>query len=488
MGKKPASTKDKSAAASSDIYNQDGLQNVVSGLGTAKARDPYSRLGRDNNLDRIELEDFYRHYWVSKAIDIKPWDMTREWRTFSADTVDPKAIKAIEEEERKVDAPGDFRTALKWASLYGGGGVVMHVNGQGDMDEPLDYTKVKKGQLNRLSPVDRWEMIEFQGTIDYNPLSPTYGTSEWYRIATDTTNRAIHRSRIIFFRGRKMPIRLERHLKGWGDSDVQAWYKAITNSETLAASIIEGVHQANVDVVAVEGLAQLLASKDGEDKVMNRFMTMDMCKSLLNMSIIDSKDTFTRNSFPFSGLPDIYRIFLEVLASATDIPITRLLGSSPAGLNSTGESDIRTYYDMVRSRQKNDLAPKLYQLDQVLVRSALGNYPVGLEYEFNSLWQMTEEEQANVDQTRATTLSTLSNLGVDQYSLMKDAIEHGLIKNMTIEDVEAAEADDDFGIEEGNEDLGPEKGDKKEITWQTDANGKKFHMSESGKKVYKKEG
>lgn len=444
---------------SSDIYSgrvADGLVNVVSGLGTAKARDPSTYLGRDHYLDRIELEDIYRYYWIAKAVDIKPWDMTRQWRTFSSETLAPENIKTIEEHERVVDAQSDVRAAMKWAALYGGGGLVMHVNGHGASSEPLDYERVTLGQLDRLSPADRWELIPAAATIDYNPLSPFYRTAEYYRIAHDTTGQLIHRSRVIFFRGREMPVRITRQLFGWGDSEVQRWYKAITNNETLNAAIVEGMHQSNIDVIAAKGLATTLAMAGGEEKIKDRFMVMDYCKSLLNMAIIDSEDSFTRNGFPMQGLAAIQKIFLEVLASATDIPTTRLLGSSPGGFNATGESDTRNYYDMIKSLQENDLAPKLYQLDQVLVRSALGEYPEDLSFKFNSLWQMTEEEESTLNETRSRTLMNLQTLGVPDYVILRDAVEMGIVKNLSIEEIDKLEEEDDFGVDEGNEDFDPE--------------------------------
>lgn len=448
MSKIPVKKKDDTA------FVEDGLTNLISGLGTRKAKNPATTLNRDALLDRIALEDIYRHYWISKAVDIKPWDMTRQWRTFNCSDLSPKEIKAIENEEKRVDIRQDVRQALVWASLYGGAGIVMHVDGHGKMDEPLDVSEIRKGQLNRLSVADRWELIE-QGPIDYNPLSESYGKAEHYRIATDISNLAIHNSRIVFFHGRRMPIRIERQLKCWGESDVQRWFTAITNNETLATAIIEGVHQANLDVVSVKGLAQLLASKNGDEKAMQRFLTMDMAKSMLNMSIIDSEDKFTRNAFPFSGLPDIYRAFLDVLAAATDIPITRLLGSSPGGMNATGDSDTRNYYDMIKSMQENNLAPKLNQIDEALIRSALGTYPEDISFEFNSLWQLSGIEKATYQNQQANVLLTLQNLGISPFTLQRDAIELGLVRNLTTDDVDAAEKAAEFDVEAGNEDFQP---------------------------------
>lgn len=37
--------------------------------------------------------------------------------------------------------------------------------------------------------------------------------------------------------------------------------------------------------------------------------------------------------------------FLQIVSGAADIPAIRLLSQSPAGMNATGESDLRNYYD-----------------------------------------------------------------------------------------------------------------------------------------------
>ena len=78
------------------------------------------------------------------------------------------------------------------------------------------------------------------------------------------------------------------------------------------------------------------------------------------------------------------------------MPVTRLLGQSPAGLNSTGESDLRNFYDMIAARQESQLKPQLSRVDEVLQASLWGqkNRPIG--FTFNPLWQMTELEKAEL--------------------------------------------------------------------------------------------
>ena len=413
----------------------DGLLNVISGFGTEKAKNPYSKLNGIDRIDRAELEDIYRCYWIAKAVDLRPWEMTREWRKFYCGSLSPTEIRKIEDYEFKINIQDNFKKALTWASLYGGCGLVIHVNGHGNMSEPLYPEKIKAGQLERLSVVDRWSLIEIK-SVDYNPLSPNYRVAEHYHIAEDENKVPIHRSRIIFFRGREMPIRITRQLRGWGESDVQRWYSAIVNSETLVSAIVEAVHQSNIDVMSVEGLAELLSSEDGDKIAYERFEVQNLCRSLLNMTVIDAEDKFTRHPFQFAGLSQLHDSMLETLAAVTDIPVTKLLGYSAKGLNATGEGDRINFYDSIKSEQNNKLRHRLAVIDEILVRSAIGYMPDNLTFDFNPLERQSSTDKAKTNNDIADCLLKLKSLGADNKSLLKDAIEMGLLKNMTSEDVD----------------------------------------------------
>jgi len=40
---------------------------------------------------------------------------------------------------------------------------------------------------------------------------------------------------------------------------------------------------------------------------------------------------------------------MQLASGAADIPMTRLLGQSPAGMNATGDGDMRNYYDRIEA-------------------------------------------------------------------------------------------------------------------------------------------
>lgn len=75
---------------------------------------------------------------------------------------------------------------------------------------------------------------------------------------------------------------------------------------------------------------------------------------------------------PLSGVTDIVRQALELLAVVWRIPAVKLFGISPSGLNATGESDMRNFYDFVASRQVKIFGEPFARLYKAIQLSTLG--------------------------------------------------------------------------------------------------------------------
>ena len=73
------------------------------------------------------------------------------------------------------------------------------------------------------------------------------------------------------------------------------------------------------------------------------------------------------------------------ISGAAEIPATRLFGRSPQGFQSTGESDMRNYYEMIAGLQERHLRPALERLLPVMAISCFGYLPDNLDFVFNPL-------------------------------------------------------------------------------------------------------
>ncbi|WP_155641671.1 anti-CBASS protein Acb1 family protein, partial [Xylella fastidiosa] len=149
------------------------------------------------------------------------------------------------------------------------------------------------------------------------------------------------------------------------------------------------------------GLSDTLSSDQGTQEIHKRFQLAAMMKSFNRMLLLDAKDEYTQKTNHFSGVKEVIEQFMMDISGAADIPATRLFGQSPKGMNATGDSDIRNYYDRIKAQQEDELRPVLRVLYAVLFRASVGECPQDLEIQFNSLWQMSETERATIEKLRA---------------------------------------------------------------------------------------
>ncbi|CAB0005584.1 unnamed protein product, partial [Nesidiocoris tenuis] len=114
----------------------DGLVNVVSGLGTQKAKRSHNFFSYTQFQDWQQLDNAYATNWLARAIvDIPAEDMCREWRIIKS-----KDANAIRIEEDRLMLPMCVQEATTWGNLYGGGGILM-LTGQ-DLSKPLNMNRI----------------------------------------------------------------------------------------------------------------------------------------------------------------------------------------------------------------------------------------------------------------------------------------------------------------------------------------------------------
>jgi len=183
----------------------------------------------------------------------------------------------------------------------------------------------------------------------------------------------------------------------------------------------------DVDVVTVPNLSEHLSSADTTAQLSARFAYASAMKSINNLLLGDG-ESWARQSVDFAGLPEMVRTFLQVAAGAANIPVTRLLGQSPAGLSATGDSDTRNYYDMVSARQEIDLKPKLERLDRLIARSE-GIDPSSLSFAFRPLWQLDASAKAALALSKAQATAVYAGLGLWPAEVTARLVEAQLIED-----------------------------------------------------------
>ncbi len=227
--------------------------------------------------------------------------------------------------------------------------------------------------------------------------------------------------------------------------------------DTVSAKggIAELMQEASIDIITREGLSEELAS-DQDEAITDRYTLFSQMKSVVNLALLDSSETFDRKTLNLSGVATTLEVLMVWLSGCARMPATKLFGTSAKGLNSTGEGDLKNYYDMIRGDQITQLSPPINYLDQIMVRSALGSFPAGYDYVWDPLEQPNQVEEAQSQLLRAQKDRIYQEDGIVKVSQIQknlQANEEYQFNDGQIEATEAEEESDpfEFDLSEGEE-------------------------------------
>ena len=384
----------------------DGLENVISGLGTGRSKRSHTRFTYDGLNDYAELEASYVSNWIASAIvDYPADDATREWRAIKCKDADE-----IRAEEDRLMLSHKVNEALSWSRLYGGAAILMLTNQ--DFEKPLDVSKIGKGDLTRLVVLDRYQM--YPSVINtWDILAENYLLPERWSIVQGS--QQIHHSHFVFLRGKKVPQRLRMQTLGWGDSELRRCMEEMKDAISSKGGIAELMQEANLDVITAEGLEERITSGQ-ESAISDRYTHYGMMKSIFKLSLLDKSETLDRMTLNLSGVAPVLEQLKGWVVGASGIPATRLFGEQAKGLGNEGAGDLNNYYDNIRAKQNTYLDPAMAQLDQVMVRSAVGTMPADYNYDWNRLYQPNRKEEAEARKIEMETMVLAKDAGFIQLS------------------------------------------------------------------------
>jgi phage-related protein (TIGR01555 family) len=203
---------------------------------------------------------------------------------------------------------------------------------------------------------------------------------------------------------------MRRQLRGWTISVLQRPYEVLRLFGTSFASVGHLLQDASQGVIKIKDLMHMIAAN--RPALLARMELLDTSRSVARAVLLDAEnEEFTRVSTSFAGLPELLDRIMQRMSAATRIPVTLLMGRSAAGMNATGDSDFRAFYDSVKSEQRDRLEPVLLQIYRLLA-IARGEDPEGISIEFHPLWEMSEAERALLEKQDAERDSALITSGV----------------------------------------------------------------------------
>ncbi|QCE35651.1 DUF1073 domain-containing protein [Acetobacteraceae bacterium] len=337
-------------------------------------------------------------------------EQVREWinitsvgskKTIDDDEISSK-IKEIEVEFKRLNVKQTIRQYILDGLLYGLGhiwidieGVPITIDGQ---NIPLILTPEAnlKGKLKRLENIEAvWAVPNL-----YNSDSP-YQENYYKPINWWVQGNLTHQSRLLTnvpfvvsdlfkpafnFGGPSLTQFLRPYSHNFlrirnSNANIVSNFSKLVLKTTMAAEMETGAA-----MQGIEGRATVLRNlSEGQDTI--------VCdKEAEDVTIV---------SAPLSGLDHLYAQAQEAQAGIAGIPLVKLFGITPTGLNASSDGEIRVFYDKIAAQQEKTLRPALEKILKLVQLHLWNEIDPRIDFEFNPLWQEDAGEKINRNKAQA---------------------------------------------------------------------------------------
>jgi uncharacterized protein len=394
----------------------DSWVHQVMGLGGSRSGS--ASFGYSTRLDDSTLAELFKGDDIARRIVSKlpQTAMRAGYKLELGEGRDDDAL-AVQTRMEELSIAKHVLAAAIWGRLYGGAILYLGADDGGRADEPLIVERVRSFEFAHV--IDRRDV---QIATRYSdPLGPKFGEAELYAVTSAGSGIAatrIHESRCIRFGGDMTSTRDQLALGGWDYSVLQACHDALSQLSTGYLAGTQGMAQLSQGVFKIHGLADMIASRDKE-KMQARMGLVDRSRSVGRSVLIDAeREDFTTVGNPIGGMDGLLDRYIVRVASAAGMPVTVLFGQSPAGMNATGESDLRLWYDSVSTYLSEVIAPAAERIALLTMASLSIKEPDAWRVEPNAV----REEDPGIVATKRKTVAETDAIYINSGVLLPEEV------------------------------------------------------------------
>jgi uncharacterized protein len=353
-----------------------------------------------------------------RIIETISTELTRKWIKISSRGDEDKSdkVKALEELFENLKVKEVHRRVANYDGFFGRGHVYIELEGPDDREELItdigdglngaSKMKVRRGSLKALRPVEPvWCYPTTYNSID--PLKEDwYNPTQWY-----VMGRQLHSSRLLRYVGREVPDLLKPAYAFGGLSMSQMAKPYVDNWLRTRQSVSDLIHSFSVFVLMTD--LSIMTQPNGEENILKHVEWFNTLRDNQGLMLLNKTTEEFRNiTVPLGTLDQLQAQSQEHLSSVSGIPLVKLLGISPHGLNASSEGEIRVFYDWIHSYQELLLSPNLWRIFRLAQLSLFGAVDPELTFEFEPLWELDEKSLADLRKVQADTAQVYIDIGV----------------------------------------------------------------------------
>ncbi len=348
------------------------------------------------------LQDISQNGLIRACIETVADDMLREFGTVKGEE---EQINALNDELRRFDVQSVLHKVAEYVGYFGG--CMVYIDTGADVAQrqlPLNISNVsrelEKGKLVRFTVVDPINV--YPGNYNSNdPLSPDFYEPEFWFVM----GQKVHSSRLMRFVANEVSILLKPVYNFFGIAQAQILWDYVIHFGECRKATSDMAKKYSMTVFKTD-LTETLFNQGNIAEIDKRIALIARYRDNNAVIAIDKEaEDIVNVSSTLTGLTDVGRQALEFLAAINRTPAVKLLGISPSGFNATGESDIRNYYDHIKSQREKLFRKAMTTILNCLQLNTYGFIDPEVEFEWDELGQEDEAVLANTQKTKADTVA-----------------------------------------------------------------------------------
>lgn len=343
-------------------------------------------------------------------------EMTREWIEFESVSGDDKKkdkINQLEDAVKEFGLKDCFYEAASQDGKFGRAHIYIDCakdtddreelksaigNGQ-DFNSRAKFSKAAENS-DKGAKLQAFRNVEAIWTYptDYNSVDPL--KSNWYKPDSwFVMGKQVHSTRLLTFVGKPVPDILKPAYSFGGVSLTQMAKPYVDNWLRTRQSVADLVRS-----FVVQGLKTNLAvlNQTGGHELINRIEAFNALRDNHDSFLLDKEtEEWFNVTTSLAGLDALQAQSQEQMASVSRIPLVKLLGISPHGLNATAEPEIRVFYDTIKSYQEKQFRKPLTTCIHFIMLHLWGEIDDEITFHFKDLWQLDEVAKTGVEKTKS---------------------------------------------------------------------------------------
>lgn len=344
-----------------------------------------------------------QNWLISKCCLIPAKDATRNGYEITVNDgteVDPEVLDAIRKKDVEYRLNYNLIQFIQMGRVFGIR-IAMFIVESEDPEyykKPFNPDGVMPGSYKGISQIDPyWITPQLDGESAANPANINFYEPTWWII----NGKPVHRTHLIIFRTEEVADILKPTYIFGGIPIPQKIAERVYAAERVANEAPLLAMTKRTDVIKAD-MAQATAEYPGfADRVKQWVYNRDN----YGIKTIGIEEEMQQFDTSLADLDEVIMTQYQLVAAASNIPVTKLMGTVPKGFNATGEFDESSYHEELESVQSHDLTPLIERHHLLLIRSEICPQfkikPFHTTVVWNELDAMTAKEQAELNKLNA---------------------------------------------------------------------------------------